>query len=190
MGAPSTIPEILKDAEERMKKSVEITRQELARIRTGKATTALLDGIKVDYYGQHLPINKVATVSVTDPHTLTVTPWDKSLIPVIEKAILASDLGLNPANDGNVIRIPIPPLTEERRKEIVKLVKKFGEEGKVAIRNVRRDANEHLRKIEKEQHISEDERKRAEEQVQKLTDKYIKEIDLILEQKEKEIMSF
>ncbi|MEN3039289.1 MAG: ribosome recycling factor [Candidatus Kryptonium sp.] len=190
MTSPSTIPEVLKDAEERMKKSVEVIRQELARVRTGKATTALLDGIKVDYYGQHLPINKVASVSVSDPHTLTVTPWDKSLIPTIEKAILASDLGLNPTNDGNVIRIPIPPLTEERRKEIVKLVKKFCEDGKVAIRNIRRDANEHLRKIEKEQHISEDERKRAEDQVQKLTDKYIKEIDLLFEQKEKEIMSF
>ncbi len=190
MSIPSTIPAILKDAEERMKKSVEITRQELARIRTGRATTALLDGIKVDYYGQNLPISKVATVSAPDPHTLTVTPWDKSLIPAIEKAILTSDLGLNPTNDGNIIRIPIPPLSEERRKEIAKLVRKFGEEGKIAIRNIRRDANEHLRRIEKEQHISEDERKRAEEQVQKLTDKYIKEIDLILEQKEKEIMSF
>jgi ribosome recycling factor len=188
MSAPSSISDILKDAEHRMKKSVEITRQELARIRTGRATTALLDGIKVDYYGQNLPITKVANVSVADPHLLTVTPWDKSLLPVIEKAILTSDMGLNPINDGNIIRIPIPPLTEERRRELVKLVKKFCEEGKIAIRNVRRDANEHLRKIEKEQHISEDERRRAEEQVQKLTDKYVKEIDALFEQKEKEIM--
>jgi len=182
------INKVLKEAEEKMKKSVEVVRQEFAKIRTGKATTALLDGIKAEYYGSVLPLNQLANVSVLDVHTLVVQPWDKSALQSIEKAIQSSELGLNPINDGNVLRIPIPPLTEERRKDLVKLCKKFAEDGRVAVRNVRRDSIEHLRKLEKEEHFSEDERKRAENEVQKLTDKYIKLIDELLEHKEKEIM--
>jgi ribosome recycling factor len=182
------INKVLKEAEEKMKKSVEVVRQEFAKIRTGKATTALLDGIKAEYYGSVLPLNQLANVSVLDVHTLVVQPWDKSALQSIEKAIQSSELGLNPINDGNVLRIPIPPLTEERRKDLVKLCKKFAEDGRIAVRNVRRDSIEHLRKLEKEEHFSEDERKRAENEVQKLTDKYIKLIDELLEHKEKEIM--
>jgi len=182
------INKVLKEAEEKMKKSVEVVRQEFAKIRTGKATTALLDGIKAEYYGSVFPLNQLANVSVLDVHTLVVQPWDKSALQSIEKAIQSSELGLNPINDGNVLRIPIPPLTEERRKDLVKLCKKFAEDGRVAVRNVRRDSIEHLRKLEKEEHFSEDERKRAENEVQKLTDKYIKLIDELLEHKEKEIM--
>lgn len=182
------ISKALKETEDKMKKSVEVIRQELAKIRTGKATTALLDGIKVEYYGSLSPLNQIANVSVADVHTLIVQPWDKSALQSIEKAILTSELGLNPINDGNVLRIPIPPLTEERRKDLVKLCKKFAEDGRIAVRNVRRDAIEHLRKLEKEEHFSEDDRKRAENEVQKLTDKYIKHIDELLAHKEKEIM--
>lgn len=180
--------DILKDAEDRMKKAVEVVRSELAKIRTGKATTALLDAVRVDYYGNPTPLNKIASVSTPDVHTIAIQPWEKSLIPHIEKAILQSNLGLNPVNDGNVIRVPIPPLNEERRRDLVKLVKKFGEDGKIAVRNVRRDAIEHLKKAEKNEHLSEDERKRGEQEAQKLTDKYIKDIDMLLAQKEKEIM--
>ncbi|MCX8057026.1 MAG: ribosome recycling factor [Ignavibacteria bacterium] len=182
------IKQILKETEDKMKKSVEVVRQEFAKIRTGKATTALLDGIKAEYYGSMLPLNQMANVSVADVHTLVVQPWDKSALQSIEKAILQSELGLNPINDGNVLRIPIPPLTEERRKDLVKLCKKFAEDGRIAVRNVRRDAIEHLRKMEKEEHFSEDDRKAAEKEVQKLTDKYIELIDELLEHKEKEIM--
>lgn len=182
------VNKVLKESEEKMKKSVEFVRQEFAKIRTGKATTALLDGIKAEYYGSVLPLNQLANISVADVHTLVVQPWDKSALQSIEKAILTSELGLNPLNDGNVLRIPIPPLTEERRKDLVKLCKKFAEDGRIAVRNVRREALEHLKKMEKEEHFSEDDRKRAENEVQKLTDKYIKLIDELLEHKEKEIM--
>ncbi|MGB9665407.1 MAG: ribosome recycling factor [Ignavibacteria bacterium] len=182
------INKVLKETEDKMKKSVEFVRQEFAKIRTGKATTALLDGIKAEYYGSVLPLNQLANISVSDVHTLVVQPWDKSALQSIEKAILTSELGLNPINDGNILRIPIPPLTEERRKDLVKLCKKFAEEGRIAVRNVRREAIEHLRKLEKEEHFSEDDRKRAENEIQKLTDKYIKLIDELLEHKEKEIM--
>lgn len=180
--------EILKQAEEKMHKATEVVRQELAKIRTGKATTALLDGIKVEYYGSHMPLHQVANVSVMDVHTISVTPWDKNMVAPIEKAIQAENLGLNPVADGNVIRVPIPPLNEERRKELVKLVKKFAEEGKIAVRNVRRDAIEHLKRSEKAEHFSEDERKRAETEVQKMTDKCIKDVDNLVVFKEKEIM--
>jgi ribosome recycling factor len=182
------IKDILKDADNRMLKAVEVVRTELVRIRTGKATTSLLDGIKVDYYGNPTPLNQLGTVSTPDIHTIAVQVWDKSAISSIEKSILNSNLGLNPITDGQLVRIPIPKLNEERRRELVKLIKKFSEEGKVSIRNVRRDAIEHLKKAEKEDHVSEDERKTAEAEVQKLTDKHIKEIDQILQQKEKEIM--
>lgn len=180
--------EILKHAEDKMKKAVEIVREELVKIRTGKATTALLDGIKIDYYGTPTSLNKVASVSTPDVHTIAVQPWEKSIIPLIEKAILTANLGLNPLNDGTLIRVPIPALNEERRRELVKLVKKFAEDGKIAVRNVRRDAIEHLKKAEKAEHMPEDERKRGEQEAQKLTDKYIKEIDNHIVIKEKEIM--
>ena len=147
---------ILVDTRTRMDKSIEAFRHEIAKIRTGKATTALLDGIKVEYYGNPTPLNQTANVSVLDSHTLSITPWDKSVVNDIERAILKADLGLNPANDGTNIKIPIPPLNEERRKELVKLVKKFGEDAKIAIRNIRRDANDHLKKIEKAKELSEE----------------------------------
>jgi ribosome recycling factor len=182
------LKEILKDSEQRMHKAVEAVRSELVRIRTGKATTALLDAVKVDYYGTLTPLQQVGSVGVHDAHLLTITPWDKGVIGAIEKAILTANLGLNPNNDGTVIRVPIPSLNEERRRELVKLVKKFGEEGKVAIRNIRRDTNEHLKKSEKAEHFSEDDRKRGEAEVQKSTDKHIKDIDSLLVMKEKEIM--
>lgn len=179
---------ILKDADERMRKAEEVVRQELTKIRTGKATTGLLEGIKIDYYGTMTPLQQLGNISVTDIHTLTVQPWDKNALDPIQKAIQSANLGLNPIRDAEVVRIPIPPLNEERRRELVKLTKKFGEDGKVAIRNVRRDAIEHLKKSEKAEHFSEDERKRAEGEVQKMTDKFIKDIDSLLAQKEKEIM--
>ncbi|TSA26700.1 MAG: ribosome recycling factor [Ignavibacteriales bacterium] len=178
----------IKDARHRMDKSVEAFRAEIAKIRTGKATTALLDGIKVDYYGTMSPLNQVGNVSVFDAHTISITPWDKSMVQAIDKAILASDLGLNPISDGTNLKIPIPLLTEERRKDLVKLVKKFGEEAKVALRNVRRDANDHLKKMEKEKKMTEDELKEAEKETQKLTDEHITMVDEIIKHKEKEIM--
>ena len=171
-----------------MHKAVEVVRAELTKIRTGKATTALLDAVKVDYYGTPTPLQQVGSVSVPDVHLVTVTPWDKGMLSHIEKAILTANLGLNPSNDGTIVRVPIPPLNEERRRELAKLVKKFGEEGKIAIRNIRRDTNEHLKKAEKDEHFSEDERKRGELEVQKFTDLHIKEVDNLLALKEKEIM--
>ncbi len=182
------VKDILRETENKMKKAVEVVRQEFIKIRSGKATTTLLDGIKVDYYGSIMPLNQVGTVGTPDIRMITVTPWDKGMIGPIEKAILAANIGLNPANDGTVIRLPVPPLNEERRKELVKLIKKFAEDGKISLRNVRRDAIEHLKKSEKEEHFSEDERKRGEEDVQKLIDKHIKEIDSLVTHKEKEIM--
>lgn len=182
------IKDIIKDADLRMIKAAEHVRSEFARIRTGKATTTLLEGIKVDYYGNSVPINQVGTLSTPDIHTLTIQVWDKTAIPVLEKAILNANLGLNPIVDGQQMRIPIPPLNEERRKELVKLVKKYGEDGKVSVRNVRRDAIEHVKKAEKAEHISEDERKHAEAEIQRHTDKHISEIEMLVQQKEKEIM--
>jgi len=171
-----------------MNKAVEHVRNEFVRVRTGKATTTLLDGVKVDYYGTLTPINQVGNLSTPDIHTITVQVWDKSAIPAVEKAILNSNLGLNPINDGNLIRIPIPTLNEERRRELVKLVKKYAEEGKVAVRNIRRDELEKLKKAEKNEHFSEDDRKHGETEIQKLTDKHIKDIENLVTQKEKEIM--
>lgn len=182
------VKEILKGSSEKMNKAVEHLRHELLKIRTGKATTNLLDGIKVDYYGTPTPLIQLGNISTPDYHTITIQAWDKSAVPLIEKSIQAANLGLNPSNDGTLIRIPIPALNEERRKEIVKLVKKFAEEGKVAVRNIRRDSIEHLKKTEKDEHISEDERKHAETEVQKLTDRHIKDIDDLIVVKEKEIM--
>jgi ribosome recycling factor len=182
------LEKIVHEAEEKMKKAVEFTRQELAKLRTGKATLALLDDIRIDYYGQKLPVAQVATLNTPDAHLITIQPWDKSILAEIEKAIQAANIGLNPANDGTMIRLPVPPLTEERRKEIVKIAKKFIEDGKISVRNIRRDSNEHLKKAEKDEHVSEDERKRGEAEVQKLTDKYVKALDDLFAAKEKEIM--
>jgi ribosome recycling factor len=180
--------ETIKDANSRMNKSLEALRSELSKIRSGKATTALLDGIKVDYYGSMSPINQVANVTVLDVHTLSITPWDKSVVPAVEKAILEANIGFNPVSDGTNLKIPVPPLNEERRKELVKLVKKFGEDYKIAVRNIRRDANEHLKREEKNKKISEDQLKDAESKIQKLTDEHVHNIDDILKHKEKEIM--
>jgi ribosome recycling factor len=180
--------QVINDARARMDKSLEALRTELAKIRTGKATTALLDGIKVDYYGNMTALNQVANVTVLDAHTLSITPWDKSVVSHVEKAILEANLGFNPVNDGTNLKIPVPPLNEERRRDFVKLVKKFGEDSKIAIRNVRRDANEHLKREEKNKKISEDQLKEAEDKVQKLTDEHIQKIDDVLKHKEKEIM--
>jgi len=184
----TNVKEISKNAEDRMKKAVEVVRDELVRIRTGKATTALLDGVKVDYYGTLTPLKQIANVSTPDVHSISIQPWEKGMIQPIEKAILGANLGLNPVTVGNLVRVPIPPLNEERRRELVKLTKKFGEDGKIAIRNIRRDAIEHLKKAEKAEHLSEDERKRGEQEAQKLTDKFTKDIDDLLLVKEKEIM--
>lgn len=180
--------EILKDAETRMAKSAEAIRDEMAKIRTGRASTALLDHLKVDYYGNPTPLNQVATVGVSDARTLSVTPWDKSMISSVEKAILESDLGLNPMTASETIRIPLPALTEERRVEMTKLVRSEGENGKVAIRNIRRDANNHLKELLKNKELAEDEEKKALDQMQKLTDKFVEKIDVIVAEKEAEIM--
>lgn len=180
--------QLTKDANNRMDKTLEALRSELAKVRTGKATTALLDGLKVDYYGTMTPINQVGNVTVLDPHTLSITPWEKTMVVPIDKAILEANLGFNPISDGTNLKIPIPMLTEERRKDFVKIVKKFGEDSKIAIRNVRRDANDHLKKEEKDKKMSEDELKSEEDEVQKFTDQHIKMIDEILKNKENEIM--
>ncbi|GAB6935734.1 ribosome recycling factor [Calditerricola yamamurae] len=180
---------ILKNAEERMKKAIDVLKKELASLRAGRATPALLDRVMVEYYGTPTPVNQLATISAPEPRLLVIQPWDKSVIGEIEKAIQKSDLGLTPMNDGNVIRIAIPPLTEERRAELAKVVKKHGEEAKVAIRNIRRDANDELKALEKDGQISEDELRRHQESVQKLTDKYTAEVEAVVEAKEKEIFS-
>ncbi|MBO8127587.1 MAG: ribosome recycling factor [Peptococcaceae bacterium] len=180
--------EILDTAEQSMKKSVSAVRKEFDSLRAGRATPALLDKITVDYYGVPTPINQLATISVPEPRLLLIQPWDKGSINDIEKAIQKSDLGITPANDGNVIRLTIPQLTQERRQELVKVIKKRAEEGRVAIRNIRRDANDQLKTQQKEGNITEDELRRYQDEVQKLTDKYIKEIDQLLDAKEKEIM--
>lgn len=176
------------DAEMRMKKSLEAIQSEMARIRTGKATTSLLDMIKVNYYGSQVPLKQVANITVPEPRLLSVQPWEKNLIPEIEKAILKSDLGLNPSNDGKTIRIPFPQLTEERRKELVKLVKKMAEEGRIAVRNIRRDVNEHIKKAQKNHELTEDQEHDELDEIQKLTDEYIEKIVKLLSEKEKEIM--
>jgi len=180
--------QLIKDAKGRMDKTIESLQHELAKIRTGKATTVLLDSIRVDYYGNMVPLNQVGNVSVLDAHTLSITPWEKQMVQVIDKAILEANLGLNPISDGTNLKIPIPPLNEERRKELVKLVKKFGEEAKVAIRNIRRDANDHLKKEQKDKKMTEDQLHDAEKEMQKLTDDHIKLIDDTLKHKETEIM--
>lgn len=182
------INDIRDDAKTRMGKSVESLKHELAKLRTGRAHPSLLDHIMVDYYGSEVPINQVASVTVGDPRTLVLTPWEKSMVSKVEKAILTSDLGLNPATAGEVIRVPMPALTEERRRDLVKVVGHEGENARVAIRNIRRDANHHLKELLKEKEISEDEERRAEENIQKLTDKFIQDVDQLLKDKEAELM--
>ena len=179
---------LINDAKIRMDKSIEALRHELAKVRSGKATTALLDGIKVDYYGSMVPLNQVGNVSVLDAHTLSITPWEKPMVPVIEKAILEANIGLNPVNDGTNLKVPVPLPTEERRKELVKLIKIFSEDCKIAIRNIRRDANDHLKIEEKEKKMSEDQLLDAEDEVQKYTDNHTKLINDILKHKEAEVM--
>lgn len=182
------IDEILTDAETRMGKSVDSLRSDLTKIRTGRAHPSLLDQLMVDYYGTDTPINQVANVTVEDSRTLAVAPWEKQMVAVVEKAIINSGLGLNPSTAGNLIRIPMPPLTEERRRELVKVVKADGENAKIAIRNIRRDANSDFKDLLKEKEISEDETRQAEDSVQKLTDKFVASVDEVIAVKEKELM--
>jgi ribosome recycling factor len=182
------LKEIKKDAESRMKKSVESLRQELTRLRTGRAHTSLLDHITVPYYGTEVPLNQVANINVEDSRTLTVTPWEKSMVQPIEKAILTSDLGLNPASAGTVIRVPLPPLTEERRRDMIRLVRQEAENGRVAVRNIRRDALGDLKDLLKEKMIGADEERRGHEEIQAITDKHIAEIDKVLADKEEDLM--
>ncbi|MEK3882171.1 ribosome recycling factor [Paenibacillus sp. PL2-23] len=178
---------IKKNAEERMEKAIGALKRDLSTLRAGKASPALLDRVQVEYYGALTPLNQLANINTPDSRTLMIQPWDKSSVAAIEKAIMKSDLGLTPSNDGSAIRISVPPLTEERRTELVKASKKFGEEAKVAIRNIRRDANDDVKKLEKTD-ISEDESRRHQEDIQKTTDKFIAEVDKVLSAKEKEIM--
>ncbi|HHV16293.1 MAG TPA: ribosome recycling factor [Gelria sp.] len=180
--------DILNDAEERMKKSIEHFTGDLATLRAGRANPAMVEKLLVDYYGEPTPLNQLATITVPEARLLVIQPWDKGSMADIEKAILKSDLGVNPTNDGNVVRIAIPQLTEERRKDLVKVVKKRAEEARVAVRNIRREANDMVKSSEKEKLLSEDESKRGMDEVQKITDKHIKEIDVISEAKEKDIM--
>lgn len=183
------ISNITKDAEMHMAKGVEVLKSDLAKLRTGRAHPSLLEGVKVDYYGSESPVKNVANVTVLDARTLLVTPWDKNMTKALEKAILNADLGLNPVTDGLVLRVPLPPLTEERRKELVKIVKGDAEHARIAVRNVRRDANEKLKALLKQKTIGEDEERKAQDNVQKLTDKFIVEIDKLVVAKEKDLMT-
>jgi len=182
------INDITNDAEAGMTKAVEAFKRDLQKIRTGRANTAMLDGIKVDYYGTPTPVNQVATVQVVDARLITVKPWEKTMIPVIEKAIRASDLGINPVADSDLVRLPVPPLTQERRRDLAKSVGKQTEEARVAVRAARRDAMDMIKDAEKDKEISEDERKTGEKKIQELTDKFVASIDEIAKAKEKEIM--
>jgi ribosome recycling factor len=182
--------EVLRKAEQDMKRATEATVKEFNSVRTGRASLALLDGIQVDYHGTATPLNQVASLGVPERRLITIQPWEASLIPAIEKAILKSDLGITPTNDGKVIRLAVPPLTEERRRDLVKVVRKIAEEGRVVVRNLRRDANEALKKLEKSKQVSEDEMRKGMDQVQDLTNRVIKGLDELLGKKEKEIMEF
>jgi ribosome recycling factor len=182
------VKNIVDDAASNMSKAVDHVQQQLSKVRTGRASAALLDPIKVEYYGEPTPLAQVGSVSVPDARSIVIQPWDRTVLNAIEKAILAANLGITPQSDGQVIRISVPPLTEERRKDIVKQCKKMAEDGKLAVRNIRRDANEELKKAEKTEHFSEDDRKRGEDEIQKHTDRYVKDIDTVLAAKEKEVM--
>ncbi|HEV2685740.1 MAG TPA: ribosome recycling factor [Actinomycetota bacterium] len=183
------ISDVRKSAEQKMNRSIETFTADLAKVRTGRAHTGLLDHIHVDYYGTSMPLSQVANVTLADPRTIGVTPWEKKMIPVVEKAIRDSDLGLNPATSGEMIRVPMPALTEERRKELTKVVHKEAEAAKIAVRNVRRDANEHLKKLLKDKECSEDDERRAHDDLQKLTDRFIAEVDRLLQAKEADLMA-
>jgi len=183
------IEDIKKDAGQRMKKSVEALVDAFAKIRTGRAHTSLLDHITVDYYGSEMPLKQVANINVEDARTLTVQPWEQNMVAKVEKAIRESDLGLNPATAGTLIRVPLPPLTEERRRDLTKVVRHEAEQGRVAVRNVRRDANNDLKTMVKEKMISEDDERRGQEAIQQLTDRHVKEIDELLQKKEAELMT-
>ena len=180
-----TLADHTKQAKQQMDKAIEAVRREFSTVRTGKATTALLDLVRVEAYGSEVPLNQVASVAAPEPKLLTVQPWDKTNLKAIEKAILASDLGLTPSNDGHVIRLPIPPLTEERRRELVKVIHKFAEEGRVAVRHARTDA---INRIKKTEHVSDDDKKHAEKDVQRLHDDHLKQVDEVVKAKEKEIL--
>lgn len=182
------IPELIKTVDQKMGKSVEALRTDLAKVRTGRAHTGLLDHIQVEYYGSLVPVNQVANVTLIDARTIGVQPWEKNMVGKVERAIRDSDLGLNPATMGELIRVPMPMLTEERRRDLTKVVRHEGETAKIAVRNIRRDANAQLKEAVKDKTISEDDERRAEEQIQKLTDRHVAEIDKMLEQKEQELM--
>jgi ribosome recycling factor len=183
------IADVKKSAEQKMLKTVDALKHDYQKVRTGRAHTGLLDHIQVDYYGAMMPINQVANITLADPRTIAVQPWEKKMVQVVEKAIRDSDLGLNPATSSDVIRVPMPPLTEERRKDLIKVVRHEAENGRIAVRNVRRDANEHLKKLLKDHAISEDDERHAQADVQKLTDRYIAEIDKVLQTKEADLLA-
>ena len=182
------IADVKKTTEQKMKKTLEALKTDLGKIRTGRAHTGLLDHVMVDYYGTSTPIPQVANVTLIDARTIGVTPWDKKMAGIVEKAIRNSDLGLNPATQGEVVRVPMPPLTEERRRDLIKVVRTEGENARVAVRNVRRDANNHLKELLKQKKVAEDEERRAQDDVQKLTDRYVAEIDKMLQVKESDLM--
>lgn len=184
-----SISDVKKSAEQRMQKSIETLKADLSKVRTGRAHAGILDHVMVDYYGSPTNLSQVANVTLIDARTIGVQPWEKKMLSVIEKAIRESDLGLNPSSQGDLIRVPTPPLTEERRKEMVKLVKTEGEDAKIAVRNIRRDANESLKKLVKEKTCSEDEERRGQDEIQKMTDKFVSEIDKLLLEKEKEVLT-
>ncbi len=184
----ATVKDILHQTEEKMRKTIEVTQREFSTIRTSRASAALVDNIKINYYGTLTPLRQLATISVPDPRLLVIQAWDQSILAEVEKEILKSNLGINPINDGKVIRLSIPPLSKERREELIKVIKRMTEDGRVSIRSIRHDANEHIKKLEKDKLISEDDCFQGQEQVQKLTDKYIKQIDEVLKEKEKEVL--
>ncbi|AMP37760.1 ribosome recycling factor [Ralstonia syzygii subsp. celebesensis] len=184
-----SVADIKKSAEQKMQKSIDAFKADLAKVRTGRAHTGLLDHVQVDYYGSMVPISQVANLGLADARTISVQPWEKKMVSAVEKAIREADLGLNPATMGEVIRVPMPPLTEERRKELTKVVKSEGEDAKVAVRNVRRDANEQFKKLVKDKAISEDDERRGQDEVQKLTDRFVSEVDKLVAEKDKEIMT-
>ncbi len=183
-----SIDQVMAETTERMNRSIENLKKEFSRVRTGRASPALLEGIRVDYYGTPTPLTQLGNISTPEPRILIVQPWEKNLLSAIEKAIFASDLGINPQNDGNVIRLSLPALTEDRRKDLVKNCKKMAEDDKVAVRNIRRDSNEKIKKLEKDKEVTEDESKKIQAEIQKVTDKFIKLIDDILLVKEKEVL--
>ena len=184
-----SVSEVKQNADQKMQKSIESLKHDLSKVRTGRAHPSLLDQVHVDYYGSPTPLSQVANLTLIDARTIGVQPWEKNMIAPVEKAIRESDLGLNPASMGDLIRVPMPALTEERRKELVKVVKHEGENAKIAVRNIRRDANEHLKKLLKEKDISEDDERRAQDDVQKMTDKFVAEVDKLVTQKEADIMT-